>query len=121
MPDICGALSSENGQASREKYKEWFNKYVGKKYKEVLDGEDYYYFRCSLLHQGSSQHPKNIYERYIFTEPSETSGNILHCNVLNNALNIDVRIFYEDILNAVETRLKDAKKLKITLIITLTI
>ncbi|KGK91177.1 hypothetical protein DP73_04890 [Desulfosporosinus sp. HMP52] len=110
LPDICGALSSANGQASGEKYKKWFDKYVGEKYEGFLDGEDCYFFRCSLLHQGSSQHPKNTYGRYIFIEPSASGGNIFHCNVLNDALNIDVRVFCEDILAGAETWLAEAEK-----------
>ncbi len=57
IPDICGGIDSENGEADKNKYVQWFNKYVARKYTGFLDGEDSYYFRCSLLHQGSSQHP----------------------------------------------------------------
>lgn len=97
IPDICGAIVSENGIASPDKYKDWFNKYAARKYEGFLTAEDCYLFRCSLLHQGSSQHPKSGYSRILFVEPSATT-NVFHCNILNDALNIDVRIFCNDII-----------------------
>lgn len=65
IPDICGAMGSENGEASAEKYKTWFDKYVAPKYNNFLNGDDCYYSRCSLLHQGSSQHNKSNYKRVL--------------------------------------------------------
>lgn len=102
LPDICGAIESNNGEASGEKYKKWFNEYVGNNYINFFDGDDCYYFRCSLLHQGSSQHGKSKYERVIFIEPTKLNGNVFHMNILEDVINIDVRIFCEDIINGVE-------------------
>jgi len=101
IPDLYGAMSSENGEASAEKYKVWFDKYVAPKCKGFLSGEDCYYFRCSLLHQGSSQHPRSNYKRVLFVEPSATT-NVFHNNIMNDALNIDVRIFCKDIISGAE-------------------
>lgn len=101
IPDICGAISSENGEASAEKYKTWFDKYIAPKYNNFLNGENCYYFRCSLLHQGSSQHNKSNYKRVLFVEPSATT-NIFHNNIMNDALNIDVRIFCNDLVGGAE-------------------
>ena len=100
IPDICGAIESENGEASGKKYEDWFENYVAPKYNGFLSGADCYKFRCSLLHQGSSQHPKNKYSRVLFVEPSATT-NVFHNNIMNDALNIDVRIFCQDIINGV--------------------
>ena len=108
VPDICGAINSENGEASKDKYVQWFNKYVAGKYPGSLDGEDCYYFRCSLLHQGSSQHPKSNYSRVLFIEPAATT-NVFHRNILNDALNIDVRIFCNDIVEGVKEWLKEVE------------
>lgn len=108
IPDICGAIDSENGEASADKYVQWFNKYVARKYTGFLDGEDCYYFRCSLLHQGSSQHPKSNYSRVLFVEPTATT-NVFHCNILNDALNIDVRIFCGDIVEGVKEWLREVE------------
>ncbi len=106
IPDICGAMSSDNGEATREKYKDWFDKYVANKYSSFLTSDDCYRFRCSLLHQGRSQHPMSNYSRIIFVEPTTTT-NVFHCNVLNDALNLDVRIFCRDILTGAEVWLQE--------------
>jgi hypothetical protein len=100
LPDICGAMNSTNGEACKYKYVDWFDRYVAGKYICMLDGEDCYRFRCSLLHQGSSQHPRSTYSRIIFVEPTATTS-VFHRNVLNDALNIDVRIFCNDIIEGV--------------------
>ncbi len=101
LPDICAALESADGQASKNKYVAWFDTHVAPSYNGFLDGETCYYFRCSMLHQGSTQHPRGRYSRIIFVEPGRSST-ILHNNILNDALNIDVRIFCEDLCVAAE-------------------
>jgi hypothetical protein len=101
LPDICAALESTDGQASKSKFIAWFDTHVAPRYNGFLDGETCYYFRCSMLHQGSTQHPRGRYSRIIFVEPGN-SGMILHNNIINDALNIDVRIFCEDICEASE-------------------
>ena len=105
VPDICGAIGSEDGQAGRPKYIDWFNRYVADKYRGYLTAEDCYLFRCSLLHQGSSQHPQSGYSRVIFIEPSATKL-VVHCGDLNGALVIDVRRFCNDIIDGVKVWLK---------------
>ena len=47
------------------------------------------------------QHGKTSFSRIIFVEPGQT-GNVFHNNVVNGALNIDVRIFALDIVQAAE-------------------
>ena len=101
LPDICAALESANGQASKDKFIAWFDAHVAPRYNGFLDGETCYYFRCSILHQGSTQHPRGRYSRIIFVEPGR-SGGILHNNIINDALNIDARIFCEDLCGAAE-------------------
>ncbi|KKT35303.1 MAG: hypothetical protein UW24_C0011G0006 [Parcubacteria group bacterium GW2011_GWA2_44_12] len=106
IPDICGAMSSENGEASAEKYKTWFDKYVATEYNNFLNGNDCYYFRCSLLHQGSTQHNESNYKRVLFVEPSATT-NVFHNNRINGALNIDVRIFCKDLIDGAKKWLEE--------------
>ncbi|QVL42619.1 MAG: hypothetical protein KFB92_14375 [Alcanivorax sp.] len=101
LPDICAALEAADGQASKAKYVAWFDTHVAPRYNGFLDGETSYYFRCSMLHQGSTRHPRGRYSRVIFVEPGH-SGMVLHNNVINDALNIDVRIFCEDLCQAAE-------------------
>ena len=103
LPDICGAIDSPDGTASGVKYRAWFDRYVAPKYllygHQFLTGEDCYRFRCSLLHQGSSQHPHSTYSRVIFVEPRNDELT-MHCNILNDALNVDVHIFCNDIVRS---------------------
>lgn len=106
VPDICGAIGSANGRARPSKYMDWFDRYVAPRYMGMLTGRDCYYYRCSALHQGSSQHPQGTYSRILFVEPSATTS-ILHCNILNDALNIDVRIFCNDIVSGALNWLKE--------------
>lgn len=110
LPDICAALESPDGLAKGPRYEAWFDRYLAPRYHGFLTGSDCYLFRCSLLHQGRTQHPKGTYSRILFVEP-DGSGLVLHNNVLNDALNIDVRIFCEDLVTAVETWLPQARKL----------
>ena len=107
MPDICGALSSENGKASGVKYKGWFDKYVAKKYGENLDGGNCYAFRCSVLHQGKVAHKKLGYSKILFADPNSASDIIMHNNILNDALNVDIRQFCQDIVEGVRAWLED--------------
>lgn len=101
VPDICGAIGSDTGVARHWKYVQWFDKYLAARYSsgsgQVITGEDCYAFRCSLLHQGTSQSPKSRYGRVFFVEPRDSRAT-MHCNVHNDALNIDLRIFCEDII-----------------------
>jgi len=106
IPDLCGAVGSVNGEASAKKYKAWFDKYFAPKYNGFLGGDDCYFFRCSLLHQGRSQHPNNTYKRVLFVEPSATT-NVFHNNIMNDALNIDVRIFCSDMIAGAEKWLEE--------------
>ncbi|MCH8208557.1 MAG: hypothetical protein IIA62_05835 [Nitrospinae bacterium] len=112
VPDICGAMSSEDGEANAEKYEVWFDKYVAPKYSDFLSGKDCYFFRCSLLHQGSSQHPRSNYKRVLFVEPSATT-NVFHNNIVNDALNIDVRVFCNDIISGAEKWLGENEETKL--------
>lgn len=101
IPDICGALGSANGEASGKKYKDWFDQNVTAKYGTLLNGEDCYYYRCSCLHQGSSYNPRSTYSKIIFIEPG-TSGFTMHRNVINDMLNIDLKMFCEDMISSAE-------------------
>jgi len=53
IPDICGALESQNGEAHRDKYLKWIEEYLIKarpdKYGRQLSGEHIYYYRCGQV------------------------------------------------------------------------
>jgi len=95
VPDICGAVQSTDGTANQRKYKEWFDKYVGYNYPADFTGQDCYLLRCSLLHQGTSQHHRSRYSRVILVEPW---GNVIHLGILDDALTLDIKTFCTEIL-----------------------
>lgn len=103
LPDICGALESTDGLASGQKYKDWFDKWVSPKYQingsPSLTGHDCYMLRCASIHQGRLVHPKGSYTGVIFLEPGNTRI-VMHNNILNNYLNIDVRQFCIDLIQS---------------------
>lgn len=100
LPDICGALESENGQANRTKYINWYNTYAKEDSENAISGDDCYKFRCSAIHQGSTEHSNSSYDRIMFIEPCINSI-CCHNNIINNALNIDLRIFCNNMISAV--------------------
>ncbi len=104
LPDMCAGLESPNGLTSGKRYITWFDQWVAPKYTSqgsgvTLTGKDAYHFRCSVLHQGKTQHKDSRYERILFV-PRTASGNVFHNNVLNDALNLDVPLFCEDVMEA---------------------
>jgi len=128
IPDIAGALSSEDGEASGKKYAEWYEVWIRPRFLEVvraslpentrqymkdtenpLSGTMCYLFRCSLLHQGSSQHQKSQYSRIIFIEPGVTT-NVVHYGRLNDALCIDLKLFCREVTSGARLWLQDVEQ-----------
>jgi hypothetical protein len=103
VPEICSALESSNGEAEGKKYAAWFDKNVSPRYtvrgSPTLSGWDAYRFRCRMLHQPTAQLPSSPLSRLIFVE-SGTNGIDAHNNRIFDILNIDVRRFIEDIVEA---------------------
>jgi hypothetical protein len=99
LPDICGALESNNGKATGNRYQAWFNKWVSTKYDGKLTGEQCYAYRCGLLHQGRSKHKNLGYSRIFFLEPNPNM--MFHKNIMNDAYNLDLLIFCNDITASV--------------------
>lgn len=115
VPDIAGALESDDGVASGERYKAWYERWARPQFPKMLKaslrpevrdhvnvenpltGDLCYRFRCSLLHQGTTQHPRSRYSRIIFVEPGAITGT-MHYNIMNDALNIDVGLFCREIV-----------------------
>lgn len=110
LPDICGAISSENGVANRNKYKAWFNKYVAPKYHGFLDGDNCYAFRCAAIHQGRASHEGLGYDRILFVDSHSNPELWMHKNVLNGVLNLDTRSFCSDIIEGVRQWIADGSQ-----------
>ena len=119
IPDICGAIESENGQASKEKYIDWIKKYLAKnrpeKYEEQFTPENIYQFRCALLHQGKTKHKRSDYLRILFFEPTGLKQkNItfnIHCCKVGTKTDsmsflIDIEQFCNDIIEATQAWIK---------------
>jgi hypothetical protein len=66
-----------------------------------LSPSDCYALRCALLHEGreeiTEQRAREVLDRFHFIEPPP-SGQI-HCNQINNVLQLQVDIFCNDVLS----------------------
>jgi hypothetical protein len=100
LPDICAALESKDGRTTPDRYKAWFNTWVGKKYPGILGADQMYYLRCGVAHQGKFEHPAMHYERIFFT--LRPNGQFFHRNVFKNALNLDIPFFCKDVVDGVD-------------------
>lgn len=107
LPDICGALQSNDGIASKSKYRKWFNKYF--KSKTCLTAEECYKFRCCLLHQGMSYRNDSAIKRVIFIYPND-SIKVKDCHFItpnDETVCIDLIDFCTDMIDAVRRWEKD--------------
>ncbi len=101
VPDMCAALGSQDGRTDGKRYADWFNQNVADKYNGNFDGETCYQFRCSLLHQGTTQHRASAYSRIIFVEPP--THYFFHNQIFDHgpdriAFNLDVQEFCRDMI-----------------------
>jgi hypothetical protein len=110
IPDIAGAIQSTNGEASGQKYIDWYERWARPQYakqmkqtlpsdvrefvnpENPLSGDVCYRFRCSMLHQGSTQHPRSPFTRILFIEPGACDS-VLHYIIQHDALHIDLPQF----------------------------
>lgn len=118
IPDIAGALSSEDRRATGQRYAEWFDRWVRpvlleKRNREnPLTGEQCYVFRCSMLHQGSSHRSNSAYKRIMFIEPGYPNYQMhyvkLGGDTSESALLIQLDEFVEEMVIGCETWLREA-------------
>jgi hypothetical protein len=120
IPDITGKIDSPN-TGSNKRYADWFDIYLGEKYKAMmgqpkteyifLSGNDCYALRCSFLHEGKSkithQRAREVLEDFQFNAPLE--GMTVHCNSSGNKLQLQVDIFSKDIIEGIQKWLIDIK------------
>ena len=108
LPDICGALQSDNGQATGARYKEWYKNYVQEPEDCALSAEECYRFRCALVHQGKTHHDKSRFDKIMFLDPD--IGLVMHNCIIDGVLDLDIVIFCNLMIAAVrkwETEMKD--------------
>ena len=99
LPDICGSLQSPDGKATKNNYITWYDTYAKESSTNAISGEDCYYFRCSCLHQGTTQNHNSSYKRIIFVAPGSRS--FFHNNIIVDALNIDLNTFCKNVIFSV--------------------
>lgn len=99
LPDLCSALESPDGETSGPQYKKWCDEYLVKRL-PPMTANDFWKLRCGVIHQGRLGHPQMGYDRIIFTLP-DGRNNQAHCNIINNALNLDAIIFYVSMFESV--------------------
>jgi hypothetical protein len=108
LPDICGALEASDGVARGGRYVAWYDANMPAHYSALFAGSQCYAFRCSTLHQGKTTNPKLGYSRIIFVAGSEVASPEMHLNVLNDALNLDLRAFSGDVVQSVRSWLTNS-------------
>lgn len=108
LPDICGALQSDNGRATGEKYKNWYKNCADFSDPNTLSAEDCYSFRCSCLHQGSTLHEDSSYKRILFLVPNNVIT-LVGYSVINDALHINIETFCRNMISAVRRWESSAK------------
>jgi hypothetical protein len=107
LPDMAGFVEDPSA-ASGTRYSEWFDSYVGDRYKSswhtFLSGSDCYALRCSLLHEGrdetAHQRARDALDRFQFLAPM---GWNIHCNQAGTKLQLQVDIFCRDICHGVRS------------------
>ena len=113
LPDVCGRLIDPK-KHSGPRYKEWFDQWMAPSYTATLpgigshcflSGGDCYALRCSYLHNGGTditqQRARNALDDFHFIVPPG-NGCSIHCNRINNKLQLQVDIFCLDVADAVD-------------------
>jgi hypothetical protein len=106
IPDIGGAVDSEDGVASGKKYAAWFDTYVAPKYyawgTQYLTGRDCYLYRCVMLHQGRSHAPNSTYSKTVLMVAKQQ--NIAYCGAFTvddgSTLCVDVPLLCSHIVQS---------------------
>jgi len=78
IPDIGGAIDSDNRGTIQKRYATWFDKYVRPRYAGDLNltGDECYYLRCSMLHQGKTKHDSDKIKVAFMSFPQSNSAGI---------------------------------------------
>lgn len=94
LPDICSALQSPNGEATRARYIEWCEKYLAN---PKLSGAERYRMRCKVLHQGraTTDLASSRYIGFSFGQPA-ANGQTDHLRDDAGCLNVDVTSLAEE-------------------------
>jgi hypothetical protein len=71
IPDICGALETPSGEATKAAYVDWCKRMLPPSPPEPLTPEERYEMRCIVLHQGRTlaAHGRYTYFKFILPQP----------------------------------------------------
>ena len=117
LPEMAGAVDSPES-AAPQRYAQWFDKWVGVKYRTRLlsgqqalfSGFDCYALRCAMLYQeqdpeaGRRRYVTDALDRFQFTQVAEE-----HCMHKNRALQLHADRFCRDVAEGCEAWLKSIK------------
>lgn len=115
IPDMAGALGAEDRKATGARYENWYEQWVRPRLMESrnrenpFSGKSCYIFRCSMLHQGSSQRGDSRYSNIMFIEPGCSNYEIHYCLVRGKALLIQLDQFVEEVLRGCELWLESVE------------
>lgn len=112
LPDICGWLLDPSA-SSKARYIAWFDRYIADHYVHhvghqhsrtvFLTGNDCYALRCAFLHEGrediTEQRAQELLDRFQFTVAPQ--GWVIHCNLHNATLQLQVDIFCQQFMEGV--------------------
>jgi hypothetical protein len=110
IPDICGSLVDPGAGKSKQRYLDWYTKWVLPKFtleigpsrekKVFISADDCYQLRCSLIHSGTAEiEPggKSILDRFVFFDESAGS----HLNYTRDGAANFLQLKAPDFANAV--------------------
>lgn len=111
IPDICARIETPN-VGSNKRFARWWNENLTPTYTRSVCGrphvflhaEDAYALRCAFLHEGRAdideQRSQKVLSSFRFVAPSPKTS--VHCNHVNDVLQLQVDTFCEDVCQAAE-------------------
>lgn len=100
LPDICGALASDDGKASPSKYKSWLQDNVPQ---QAGGADEIYGLRCSLLHQGRAM-PHGSHFPIAFMHPAAGQLHNLSTEVNGDRVGwLSIPIFVDEVTRGAES------------------
>ncbi|MAS03279.1 MAG: hypothetical protein CL534_01025 [Ahrensia sp.] len=102
IPGMCAALEREDHWSGQREYKDWFERYLAKRFVH-LTADDCYSLRCGVVHKGTSgvQLKGKPYRRILFSLP-DGMGTTISQGLFNGVLQFDVISFCREIISACE-------------------
>ncbi|HCR1591856.1 hypothetical protein ACSEOC_00850 [Pseudomonas aeruginosa] len=110
LPDVCASLETPKAQ-NGERYRRWFRKWLQPRYtinipvvgeQVFFSAENAWKLRNSFLHAGNGEikQTADALRKFHFTEPPG-NGNIVHLNIINDVLQLQIDKFCEEVVGAV--------------------